>query len=165
MEPRSTSAGRQILCPSAPGTLADSVLIGVVAGDPGATRVVPMEKPMAVTLDLLKLADPVRPSEVFRFAAACRADGCSQFKDGACQLAVRSVDLLDPVTEELPACSIRRDCRWFQQEGPSICRRCPQIVTDQYTPHAKMLEIVYGSGAIAPALSVGHDDQAPGGPT
>jgi hypothetical protein len=134
-----------MLCPSAPGTPGESVLIGVVTGSPGAPRVAPTEEPLAVTVDLLALAEPVSPSEVFRFASKCWATNCTHFKNDACQLAVRSVDLLQPVVEDLPKCSIRPVCRWFRQEGAAICRRCPQIVTDQYRPYDQMLQIVYGT--------------------
>jgi hypothetical protein len=30
---------------------------------------------------------------------------------------------------QVPACNIRRDCRWFRQEGRAACQRCPQIAT------------------------------------
>ncbi len=133
-----------ILCPSAPPTIGEAVLIGVVTGSPEAPRVVPTEAVLPVTVDLLAMADPVRPSEVFRFASPCRAEACVHFESGACQLAARGTKLLDPVTEDLPPCPIRRDCRWFRQEGAAICKRCPQVITDQYKPYDKMLEIVYG---------------------
>jgi hypothetical protein len=99
---------------------------------------------MEVTPELLDLADPVSPSEVFRFASTCRASACVHFHSGACQLAVRSVAVLSEVTEKLPKCAIRTQCRWFRQEGAAICRRCPQIVTDQYRPSDQMLRVVYG---------------------
>lgn len=134
----------QILCPSAPPAIGDSVLIGVVTGSPDVPRVIPTERALPVTVDLLALADPVRPSEVFRFASPCRSEACVHFESGACQLAVRGKRLLDAVTEDLPPCPIRRDCRWFRQEGPAICKRCPQVITDQYKPYDKMLDIVYG---------------------
>ena len=140
-----TAGGKTILCPSAPGSLDDSMLIGVVTSEDGAPRVLPMQQPLPVTPEILALAEPVSPSEVFRFASSCRAEGCTHFQDHACQLAVRSVDLLDPVADTLPKCPIRPQCRWFLQEGPAICSRCPQIVTDQYVPHERMLEIVYGT--------------------
>lgn len=28
-----------------------------------------------------------------------------------------------------------------------MCKRCPQIITDQYKPHDQMLQIVYGANA------------------
>ena len=138
-------AAGQLLCPSAPGLLPDSVLIGVVTAQPEGLRILPTATAMPVTPEILKLAEPVNPSEVFRFASACHGCSCTHFKNDACQLAVRSVDLLDEVTAGLPRCPIRSQCRWFHQEGAAICRRCPQILTDQYVPHDRMLEIVYGT--------------------
>lgn len=138
----------ELLCPSMPGRPGESVLIGVVTGTPDAPRVVSTAAPVAVTPELLALASPVSPSEVFRFAAGCRACACPHFRDDACQLAVRSVTVLSEVTEKLPHCAIRPQCRWFRQEGPAMCRRCPQIVTEQYWPSAAMLQVVYGDDRV-----------------
>ena len=135
----------ELLCPSAPGTLDDSALIGVVTSHPSGPRVVPTEGAFPVTPDILEMAEPVSPSEVFRFAAACRGAKCKHFRNEACQIALRSVNLLESVVVDLPKCPIRSRCRWFRQEGSAICKRCPQIVTDQYRPYDKMLQIVYGT--------------------
>ena len=137
-----------LLCPSSRGTLEDSLLIGVVTNHGDGARVIPTERAMMVTPEILQMAEPAGPGEVFRFASACQAGKCPHFRNEACQLAVRSVDLLEPVTDELPKCSIRSHCRWFRQEGASICKRCPQVVTDQFNPSETMVQIVYG---IAPA--------------
>ena len=134
----------ELLCPSAPPLPDEAVLIGVVTGEPGRPRVIPTARALAVTPELLELAEPVRPSEVFRFAAPCRGGQCVHFENDACQLAVRSVRLLDAVSHDLPPCPIRPKCRWFRQEGAPICKRCPQVVTDQYRPHDHMLDIVLG---------------------
>jgi hypothetical protein len=99
---------------------------------------------MPVSPEILQMAEPVGPSEVFRFASPCQTGKCPHFRNEACQLAVRSVDLLDAVTDELPKCSIRSRCRWFRQEGAPICKRCPQVVTDQFNPSETMVQIVYG---------------------
>lgn len=133
-----------LLCPSSTATLEDTVLIGVVTDHVDGPRVVPTDHAMPVTTDILKMAEPVHPSEVFRFASPCQGCKCPHFKDDACQLAVRSVNLLEAVVDTLPKCSIRPHCRWFRQEGPAICKRCPQVVTYQYNPSATMVKIVYG---------------------
>jgi hypothetical protein len=70
----------QLLCPSAPGHPGESVLIGVVTGKPDAPRVMPTEAAVEVTPELLSLASPVSPSEVFRFASACRGSACTHFR-------------------------------------------------------------------------------------
>ncbi|MET8542585.1 hypothetical protein ABZW03_18295 [Kitasatospora sp. NPDC004799] len=134
--------GADLLCPSAPADAAGSVLIGVVAGTPGAPRVAPTAHAMPVTVEITALARPASPGEVFRIAAPCRTSGCAHFRNSACGIASRSAVLLDEVVGELPRCPIRARCRWFHQEGPSLCRRCPQVVTEQYRPSAEMLRIV-----------------------
>lgn len=141
------------LCPSAPGRPGESLLIGVITGAPGAPRVAPTDAALPVTQDILDLAGPVPPGEVFRFASACRTSACTHFKSGACQLAVRSVETLAAVTDALPPCTIRPACRWFRQEGPAICRRCPQIVTEQYSPSPEMVRVVYGDAPPTPAAA------------
>jgi hypothetical protein len=120
----------------------------VVTDHKDGPRVVPTERAMPVTPEILQMTEPVSPSEVFRFASPCQTGKCPHFRSEACQLAVRSVDLLEAVTDELPKCSVRSRCRWFRQEGASICKRCPQVVTDQFNPSETMVQIVYG---IAPA--------------
>jgi hypothetical protein len=138
------TACQGLLCPSSTGTLEDTVLIGVVTEQAEGPRVVPTDHAMPVTADILRMAEPVNPSEVFRFASPCQGCKCPHFKNEACQLAVRSVDLLEAVVDVLPKCSIRPHCRWFRQEGPAICKRCPQVITDQYNPSETTLKIVYG---------------------
>jgi hypothetical protein len=147
MPRRKAAAGdtpAELLCPSARGHPGASVLIGVVGGTPEAPRVTPTEVALDVTPELLEMASPVSPSEVFRFAAKCQGCACPHFSNDACQLAVRSVEILSEVTDKLPHCAIRPQCRWFRQEGPAICLRCPQIVTDQYRPSEEMLRVVLG---------------------
>lgn len=145
MPRRHSPAGdTELLCPSARGHPGASVLIGVVGGTPEAPRVTPTEVALDVTPELLDMAGPVSPSEVFRFASSCQGCACPHFSDDACQLAVRSVEILSEVTDKLPHCAIRPQCRWFRQEGPAICRRCPQIVTDQRRPSEEMLRVVLG---------------------
>ncbi|WP_335935066.1 hypothetical protein [Streptomyces sp. PTD5-9] len=134
-------SSEELLCPSAPAQ-PESVLIGVVSGSVDDTRIIPTERAMPVTPELIDMTGPVAPTEVFRFAATCRTNGCIHFKNAACQIAVRSAALLDEVVTELPKCPIRTQCRWFHQEGGDLCRRCPQIVTRQFAPSAEMLHIV-----------------------
>jgi hypothetical protein len=133
---------RTPLCPSAPGHPGESVLIGVVTGTPDEPRITATNAPLEVTVELLALAEPVSPSEVFRFASTCRSGVCTHFQNGRCQLADRAVTELPEVVERLPRCAIRSQCRWYAQQGASICQRCPQIVTEQVAPSASMLKVV-----------------------
>ena len=54
---------------------------------------------------------------------------------------MRIVKNLPEVIEELLPCSIRRDCRWWQQEGKAACLRCPQVITDNYNPSELIREV------------------------
>jgi hypothetical protein len=36
------------------------------------------------------------------------------------------------VVDSLPPCTIRKECRWFAQEGAAACMRCPEITTVSY---------------------------------
>jgi hypothetical protein len=127
-----------LLCPSAQPDWKNAVAIGVVRGTAEAPRVTNLDAPVRVTDALLKLADPVAPTEVFRFAATCINDSCRHYGGGACRLAEKVVSMLAPVTGQLPYCTIRVDCRWFHQEGREACMRCPQVVTDNVYPSADM---------------------------
>jgi hypothetical protein len=45
------------------------------------------------------------------------------------------------VVDGLPACTIRRECRWFRQEGRAACQRCPQIVTGNTEADDRLKEV------------------------
>jgi hypothetical protein len=126
------------LCPSAVPQMRGSVAFGVVAGAADAPRLRHFEHPLPVTDDLLKLSEPVSPTEVFRFAAPCACNNCSNFRESRCSLASRIVTWLPIVVEKLPTCSIRPNCRWWRDEGQAACFRCPQVVTDNYRPTKQM---------------------------
>jgi hypothetical protein len=142
---RSAEASRaeRVLCPSSRSVAPGAVVIGVVTQGDTGPRVVPTESAMSVTPELLALAEPVGPSEVFRFASPCQPGHCPHFYGEACQLAAHGAQILKPVTEDLPKCAIRPQCRWFRQEGAAICKRCPQIVTDQFAPSAAAVHVVH----------------------
>ena len=132
------------LCPSAQPDWPQAIAIGTVGGTADAPMVTHLGTTLPITGDLLALVDPVTPAEVLRFAAPCLCDGCIHYDDDTCHLAQRVVDVLPPVTERLPKCAIRRDCRWWQQEGREACARCPQIVTDNYNADDAMQRAAYG---------------------
>jgi hypothetical protein len=134
----STSGTTVTLCPSAQAEWENSVAIGVVGGTADQPLMVPLATPQPVTDQLVALAAPVTPTEVFRFAAPCMGSGCVHFAEGQCHLATRMVILLPAVSERLPRCGIRLHCRWWQQEGRAACMRCPQMVTANYHPSETM---------------------------
>jgi hypothetical protein len=122
------------LCPSAQPEMADSVVFGVVGGTVEEPRVGYLKETLPVTDEILALASPVKPTEVFRFAAPCAGGGCQHFDGTNCRLVRRTVNMLPAVVEVLPSCRIRPNCRWWQQEGKAACMRCPLVVTENYLP-------------------------------
>lgn len=65
-----------------------------------------------------------------RFTTPCRRSGCLQWDDG-CRVAtvVAQEVRLRPRDGQGPHdCPIRPRCRWYLQEGPSICSACPEVV-------------------------------------
>jgi hypothetical protein len=129
---------RPVLCPSAQPEIAGCVAFGVVGGTVEQPRVAWLERPVPVTAGLLALSGPVHPTEVLRLAAPCQGNACCHFDGTDCRLATKLVQLLETVTEPLPPCQIRPDCRWFLQEGRVACQRCPQIVTCAMNPSEQL---------------------------
>ena len=117
-----------------------SVVIGVIGGTAEQPEVAYLAAPQPVTEQLLSLTEPVKPTEVFRFAATCAENACQHFDGVKCRLAARTVNMLPVVVDRLPPCPIRSHCRWWQQEGKSACMRCPQIVTEIYHPTEQLAQ-------------------------
>ena len=128
------------LCPSAGEGWHGAVAFGIIGGTPAEPRAQYLSEPAPLSKELLALAGPVTPPEVFRFAAPCLNSGCVHFQGNACSLASRVVKLLPEVMDRLPRCAIRASCRWWRQEGVAACHRCPQVVTENYNPSAVMRE-------------------------
>ena len=136
MEPSS----RKIMCPSAQPEMTGSVAFGVIGGTAEEPRVSWIEKPVPVTGDLLALTGEVPPTQVLRIAAPCQENACCHFDGTDCRLATKLVQLIPPVTQSLPPCRIRPDCRWFVQEGRAACAVCPQIVTYSINPSEELTQ-------------------------
>lgn len=127
-------------CPSAPPEWEGAQLFAVVGGSVEHPETTYLDRVQPVTEELLALAGPVAPAEVFRFAAPCAKGACTHFdeKGKSCRLAQKTVRFASVVFEKLPSCAIRNNCRWWQQEGSSACKRCPQVVTLNYAPTREM---------------------------
>ena len=125
---------KKILCPSARPEERDSMIFGVITGTKDKPSVTYLKESQPLTKELIALAQPVTPTEVFRIGGTCATEQCQHFDGANCTLAQRIVDKLPVVEDNLPACAIRRDCRWWLQEGKSACLRCPQVITDNYVP-------------------------------
>lgn len=126
----------ETLCPSAQPDWEGAQLFAVVGGTSDKPETAYLDRPQPLTKEILALAGPVEPAEVFRFAAPCAKSACCHFDEAAenCRLVEKTVRLAPIVFEKLPKCAIRSGCRWWQQEGVSACKRCPQVVTVDYFP-------------------------------
>jgi hypothetical protein len=130
------------LCPSARADWDNSQVFGVVSGTVDVPKVSYLKHTRPSTETISKLQGEVTPEEVFRVAAPCEEKSCQHFDGQDCRLAMRIVDQLPVVADQLPPCAIRRDCRWWQQEGVAAYFRCPQVVTDNYNASELMISVL-----------------------
>lgn len=115
------------LCPSFRCT-ETSRLLGVRQDGKVAILPNPLELDQ-VFIQNLKNGSP--PEQRFRFVNQCRMNACKQWSGTACGVAKLIIRFVEAVPDSaIPDCSIRKNCRWHQQEGPSICKVCPYIITD-----------------------------------
>ena len=96
---------------------------------------------MPASEEVLVLAAPLKPTEVFRLAATCAEGKCPHFDGADCRLATRIVQILPAVVDTLPPCIIRQDCRWYSQGGGAACRRCPEVTTISYDLSDQVREV------------------------
>jgi hypothetical protein len=122
----------QKLCPSAQPGMDQCRVLGVVQRDGPAPRLAYLNKHLPATPEVLAMAAPLKPTEVFRLAAVCAEHKCPHYDGADCRLATRVVQILPAVVDSLPPCIIRKNCRWYTQEGGAACKRCPEITTVTY---------------------------------
>lgn len=130
----SADSNRPLMCPSAQASMPDAQVLGLVTHDGEQPRVAYLNERVPVTPALLAQTGAVAPDTVLRFAATCETSRCTHFDGAQCKLATRIVEMLPDLGENLPPCIIRRDCRWYRQEGRAACARCPQVVTRHDAP-------------------------------
>jgi hypothetical protein len=109
----------------------DALLLGVVGPDGTVAYVQP---PTRISADFVAQAQALgHPERRFRFSTTCREAACQQWTGTGCGvidvvIGTRPAELQGKPA--LPACGIRRTCRWFAQHGAAACAVCPQIVAD-----------------------------------
>jgi hypothetical protein len=129
------------LCPSARSDAEEGYLFGVVGGTVDEPKVSYLKESQPPQKFISKVESRVEPGEVLRIAAPCEEKGCQHFDGQDCRLVQRIVEDLPIVAENLPPCAIRRNCRWWKQEGMSACLRCPQVITRNYRPSELMRKV------------------------
>lgn len=129
------------LCPSAQPGMDRCRVLGVVRQE-GSTPILEyLNKLLPATPEILAMAAPLKPTEVFRLAATCAEHKCPHFDGADCQLATRVVQILPAIVDALPPCIIRTECRWYSQEGGAACKRCPAITTVSYDLSPQVREV------------------------
>ncbi len=129
-------------CPSAQHHLAGAQVFAVIGGSVSQPEVTYLEEAIAVTDEVIAMAAPVDPAEVFRISAPCaQSTECWHFDDTRhlCRLARRTVRIAPVVVSKPPRCAIRSSCVWWAQEGVSACLRCPQVVTNDAAPSTTVM--------------------------
>ena len=117
------------LCPSSRCTLG-AILLGLVQSN-GTIGFLKQRR--MVDEFFVNLAHEGRqPEKRFRFADTCVKSGCLQWGNGRCGVIDRVLAANPDYkgSQQLPACSIRTNCRWYSQWGARACGVCPMIVTD-----------------------------------
>lgn len=121
------------MCPSAPCQVG-SKLHGIVGPDGCLVR---LTHPLVINKEFVETATSGNsPTKRFRFTAVCSEEHCAQWRSGACQIAskARKVSVASPdefSADRLVPCAIRKNCRWYHQEGRAACSVCSYVVTDQ----------------------------------
>jgi len=129
------------LCPSAQPGMDQCRVLGVVQRDGPAPVLQYLKEYLPATPEVLASSFPLKPTEVFRLAATCAEHKCPHFDGRDCRLATRVVQILPAAVETLPPCIIRKQCRWYLQEGGAACRRCPEITTVSYDLSPQVREV------------------------
>jgi len=129
------------LCPSAQPGMDQCKVLGVVQRQGTKSMLEYLNEPLPATRDILAMAAPLKPTEVFRLSATCAEHKCPHFDGTDCRLATRIVRILPEVVDILPPCIIRKECRWYFQEGGAACRRCPEVSTVNYDLSPQLLEV------------------------
>jgi hypothetical protein len=106
----------------------DALIFGVVGGSTAVSEVVYLSRALPVTEFHGDLQD-MDPTHVLRLAAPCEESRCVHFEGSRCTLGARIVEMVPAVVDVLPRCSIRSTCRWYAEQGGSVCMRCPQVIT------------------------------------
>jgi hypothetical protein len=117
-------------CPS--GLCQDgALLLGVMTS---SGRLAYVQPPTRIDAAFVARAKAMgRPEARFRFSAPCIEGRCPQWTGARCAVVDMVLDTPEGVaapSSTLPACAIRRTCRWYAQRGAAACMACPWIVAD-----------------------------------
>lgn len=139
-----------LFCPSSQPGVDNCRVLGVVQPGADGPEIAYLSEYLPATEEVLRMASPDRPTEIFRLAASCQTCLCPHFDGTSCGLANRIVQILPAATAALPRCTIRAKCRWFRQEGKAACQRCSGVTTEMYDPSEAMQQVIALPPVLAP---------------
>src|SRR5580698_9995497 len=90
------------LCPSAQPGMEQCRVLGVVQRGGPFPMLQYLDQHLPATPEVLAMAAPLKPTEVFRLAATCAEHRCPHFDGTDCRLAARVAKMLPPEVESLP---------------------------------------------------------------
>jgi hypothetical protein len=95
-------------------------------------RLAYLQSPPRIDVGFVERAQRLgHPERRFRFSTTCVEAGCPQWTGDSCAVVDEALASREgEASGHLPACGIRRSCRWFSQRGPAACAVCPTIVAD-----------------------------------
>lgn len=117
-------------CPSAAAESPEARVFGVVLEVQGSTRVEYLARSLALTPAMQEQLGGLHPGEVFRLTSSCVEKGCRHFSGSHCRLGARIAKTASG-DWPLPDCAIREGCRWFAEQGLSVCGPCSSVVTER----------------------------------
>jgi hypothetical protein len=138
LEPEQGPTTAGLSCPSAPPDIPGAVAFGIVDHTTTPAEVRYLDQAVPVSEELLELAAPLEPRQVFRVAAPCQTERCTHWSGHDCQLVHRIVELVPAASLVTPPCMLRPTCRWYAQAGRSACLRCVHVVTKDGEPTEAM---------------------------
>jgi len=119
---------RRIMCPSSVCS-EGATLLGIVKGNGTISFV---KEKLTVTKNFVEISKTGRkPESRFRFANTCLQAPCVHWKENKCSLVDNMVNVFSKVAadvNDLPECTIRSDCRWYDQHGSKACTVCPYLI-------------------------------------
>jgi hypothetical protein len=120
---------KKSMCPSS-SCEEGSNLLGIIQNDGHVSF---LSDRLTINEEFIQIAHTGRsPEKRFRFSNVCVSSSCKQWNKGRCGVIDKIIEDIGRIKEpdELPRCSIRAECRWYQQCGGKACIVCPEVITD-----------------------------------
>src|SRR4051794_25189430 len=115
------------LCPSAQPGMKQCRVLGVVQRDGPTSTLEYLNERVPATDEVLAMASPLKPTEVFRLAATCAEHKCPHFDGTDCQLATRIVQILPAVVTTCRRASYARSAAGIRRRAERPAAVVPRL--------------------------------------